>query len=316
MNTVIKTLYLVLSVCLVSSSLAGCITSPAAPPEENEVEQSNYQLEIDLLGTRHELLVDSRGGLKANVAISSADAGPSLLLDEGTTIKDKDGKPLQVIDVSLDPSPPRPPVDAYIIGAVYCFSPEGASFKPQIELTISYDSEELPEGLKETDIYVACYQDAGWEKLLYKNIDTERHKITTQIDDFARFAVLAPGQRPTSEAPSAPADRIEVIYFHRAQRCSGCLYAEAGTRYTLESYFADELSSGKLTFQVLNVEDEGNAGIAEKYGAYTSSLFINTIRDGTDYIEEVAEIWFFLGEDKAFVEVVKSKIEKSLKGET
>ncbi len=316
MNTVIKALYLLLSVCLVLSSLAGCTTSPVAPPAANGVEQSNYQLEIDLLGTRHELLVDNQRGLKTNVAISSADGRLSLLLNEGTTVKDENGKPLQVIDVSIDPSPPSSPEDAYIVGAVYYFRPEGANVKPQIQLTLSYDPEDLPEGVSERDVYIACYQDSEWEMLLYKKVDTKSHSVTTWIDHLTRYAVLAPGEHSTSEMPSGLADRVEVVYFHRAQRCSGCLYAEAGTRYTLETYFADELSSGRLTFRVLNVEDEENAAIVEKYGAYTSSLFINTIRDGTDHVEEVTEIWFFLGEDKAFVEVVKSKIEKSLKGET
>ncbi|GAH37214.1 unnamed protein product [marine sediment metagenome] len=83
----------------------------------------------------------------------------------------------------------------------------------------------------------------------------------------------------------------------------------------METYFADELSSGKLTFRVLNVEDEGNAGIAEKYGAYTSSLFINTIKDGADHIAEVPEIWLLLGNDQEFIELVRNKIERSLKGE-
>jgi len=124
----------------------------------------------------------------------------------------------------------------------------------------------------------------------------------------------APEVPSTSDTSSVPADRVEVIYFHRTQRCRGCIYAEEGTRYTLETYFKDELASGKVTLKVFNVEDKENAPIVEKYGAFTSSLFINTIRGGTDHIEEVKEIWFLLGKDEEFVSLLKSKIEKSLKG--
>jgi len=124
----------------------------------------------------------------------------------------------------------------------------------------------------------------------------------------------APIAPSTSDTPPVVADRVEVVYFHRTQRCYGCLYAEDGIRYTVETYFKDELTSGKVTFKMLNVEDKENATIVKKYGAFTSSLFINTIRDGTDHIEEVGEIWFLLGNDEAFVEAVRSKIEKSLKG--
>jgi len=125
----------------------------------------------------------------------------------------------------------------------------------------------------------------------------------------------APEVPSTSDTSSTPADRVEVIYFYRAQRCYSCIYAEEGTRYTVETYFADELASGKVTFEAFNVEDKENATIVKKYGAFTSSLFINTIRDGTDHIEEVTDIWFVLGKDEAFMEIVKSKIEKRLKGE-
>jgi hypothetical protein len=118
-----------------------------------------------------------------------------------------------------------------------------------------------------------------------------------------------------SDTSPTPADRVEVVYFHRAQRCSGCIYAEDTTRYTLETYFADELASGKITFASFNVEAEENAAIVEKYDAYSSSLFINTIIDGIDHIEQVTEIWSVLGDDEAFIEVVKSEIEQSLSGE-
>jgi len=114
---------------------------------------------------------------------------------------------------------------------------------------------------------------------------------------------------------SGPADRVDVVYFHRTQQCYRCRYAEEGTRYTLETYFKDELASGKVTFQSIDVQDEANADIVIKYSAYTSSLFINTIKDGSDHIEQVTDIWFVIGDDEAFGEVVKSEVEKSLSGE-
>jgi hypothetical protein len=116
----------------------------------------------------------------------------------------------------------------------------------------------------------------------------------------------------TLEIPSAPADKVEVVYFHRPQRCSGCVYAETGTRYTLENYFTSELAEGKIIFKVINLGDESNTTIVERYGAYTSSLFINSTRDDVEYIEEVTEIWFLLGKDDEFSDLVKSRIERHL----
>jgi len=107
---------------------------------------------------------------------------------------------------------------------------------------------------------------------------------------------------------------VEVVYFHRTQRCSSCLRAEDGIRRTIETYFKDELASGKLVFKVLNVQDEANAAIVEKYGAAGSSLFVNEIKDGSDNIEEVTDIWFLLNNDKAFIKAVRSEIEEHLRG--
>ena len=137
---------------------------------------------------------------------------------------------------------------------------------------------------------------------------------------LAVWLILAYGTSPATPPPSnnssGPADKVEVVYFHRTQQCYSCRYAEEVTRYTVETYFNDELASGKLTFQSIDVQDSENAAIVEKYGAYGSQLFINTVKDGTDHIEQVTDIWLVIGDDEAFVEVVKSEVEKSLSGET
>lgn len=123
------------------------------------------------------------------------------------------------------------------------------------------------------------------------------------------------GTPPPSNNSSGPADRVDVVYFHRTVRCPSCIWLEEGTRYTVETYFADELASGKVTFQVFNVEDEENADIVNKYGAYGSQLFMNTVKDATDHIEQPTDLYLLIGKDEAFVTALKSKIEKSLSGE-
>ena len=122
---------------------------------------------------------------------------------------------------------------------------------------------------------------------------------------------------PTNTTPgdSSNTDMLEVVYFHRPQRCSGCVYAETATRYTLENYFAEELENGKIVFKMINLGDRANTAIIERYNAYTSSLFINSMGGGTDHIEEVKEIWFILGKDSEFIALVKSKIDDALSGE-
>ncbi|MGQ9546357.1 MAG: nitrophenyl compound nitroreductase subunit ArsF family protein [Dehalococcoidia bacterium] len=121
---------------------------------------------------------------------------------------------------------------------------------------------------------------------------------------------------PASGNSSGPADRVDVVYFHPTRRCYSCRWLEAGTNYTVNTYFVGELASGKLTFQVINIDDEANSDIVQKYRAFTSMLFINTVKDGIDHIEHATELYPLIYNEEAFVTAFKGKIEKCLNGET
>jgi len=205
-----------LLIILVGGMLCAC-GSPA-PEVTKEGELSTYQLEIDLLGAKNTFLVDIQGRLKTNVELSSADGKISLSLKEGTIVLDKDGGPLQTIHVAIDPNQPPPPEAAYIVGAVYDLTPQGATFDPPLKLTISYDPSELSQGMREGDIYIACYEDNKWDKVLYKQVDTENHKITTQIDHLVRYAILAP--QKSTELPPQPSPQPDLTSIPLGQALS------------------------------------------------------------------------------------------------
>ncbi len=107
-------------------------------------------------------------------------------------------------------------------------------------------------------------------------------------------------------------DGVEVVYFHRAQRCAGCIHAQDTTEYTLNTYFAEEMENGEVVFMALNLQDANNSAMVQKFGAYTSSLFLNDVEDGVDNISEVTDIWFVLWDDEEFVNTVKTAIEECL----
>jgi hypothetical protein len=319
MNIANKPLWHFILAGLALSLMVSCTTSPTKPPAANGEEPTTYQLEINLLGTKHEATVDSQGKVKTSAQATSADGTVSLSIDKDTIILDKDGEPIQAIEVTIDSNPPPPPEDANKVGPVYDLTPQRATFNPPIKLTLTYDPDELPEGLMEKDVYIACYEDGTWEMLRYKQVDTENHRIATQIDHFAKYTVLIPSKEGTQIPAPEPGttsgvDRVDVVYFHRTNRCRSCIYAETGILYTLETYFEKEMSSGKLTFKSVDVQNASNAAIIKKYDAYTSQLFINAVTGDTEHIEHVTEIWQFIENDEAFCQVVKTKIEKALEG--
>ncbi len=149
------------------------------------------------------------------------------------------------------------------------------------------------------------------------------------------FACSSPAAQPssptnepatTSTPDTAPSDnssvpsqvdssvRVDVVYFHRPQRCPSCLCFEERIRYVVGTYFQNELDSGQMTFGVYDIGDSKNTAIVKKYGAVGSQLFINTMKDGTDNIKDIQEIWDWkCRTDKVgFDQQVKKVIEQSL----
>jgi peroxiredoxin len=187
-------------------AMTGCSPSSVSTPTPGPTDDGKlltYQSEINLLGEKREFFVDSQGTVKSKVQVSSADGRISLSLDKGATALDKDGKPLRVISAVIDPNPPPPPEDAYIVGAAYNLEPQGAEFHPWLKLTLSYEPEKLPEGVRGGDLYVAYYNGTEWCELRYKKVNTEAHSVTTQVYYFTTFAILGP-KKVAPSSPSTP----------------------------------------------------------------------------------------------------------------
>ena len=109
-------------------------------------------------------------------------------------------------------------------------------------------------------------------------------------------------------------NKVEVIDFHSTHRCMTCNAIEANTKYTLETYFAKELKDHKITFQVINVDEEENEKIAEKFEASGTSLFLNVIKNGKETQINLTDFAFMNGNDQeAFSKELKTKIDKELK---
>jgi hypothetical protein len=120
----------------------------------------------------------------------------------------------------------------------------------------------------------------------------------------------------TSHYAIEPADKVEVVYFHRHRRCEACTYAEERISYLVNTCFKDELENGRLTFGIYDVEDKNNAAIAKRFGAIGSQLFINRIKDGVNDIRYMEEIWYWgcIDNEEIFDRTVKEVIKNGLYG--
>lgn len=107
------------------------------------------------------------------------------------------------------------------------------------------------------------------------------------------------------------AEKIEIVLFHATQRCVSCNLMEELSKKTLEENFKDEFNSWKITFKEINGEDPVNNEIVMKYKATGLSVFINSIVDSKDNIEEEKNLWRYIQNDVQFKEYLTEKL-KSL----
>ena len=108
-----------------------------------------------------------------------------------------------------------------------------------------------------------------------------------------------------------PADKVEVVYFHRHRRCEACIYAEERISYIVKTYFQDELASGNY-----DVEDKDSAALMKKFGAIGSQLFVNRIKNNVDHIRYIEEIWYWgcIDNEEVFDRTVKKVIKENIYG--
>ena len=127
------------------------------------------------------------------------------------------------------------------------------------------------------------------------------------------FSCTGKAQNKTSENQMKQ-NTIEVYDFHTTNRCITCNAIEANTKYTLDTYFADELKSGKITFQVINLDEKENEQLGEKFQAYGTSLFLNVVTNGKEKQIDLTEFAFMNGKNKeAFSNELKETLDKQLK---
>lgn len=114
-------------------------------------------------------------------------------------------------------------------------------------------------------------------------------------------------------ATTAKADKIEVLDFHNTHRCHTCLAIEKATKEVLNKDFANEMKAGKITFQLINADDDANLDIVKKFGAFGSSLYLNVWNSGKDQAIDLTDFAFMTVNDEAkFKKQLKEKIYSAL----
>jgi len=115
---------------------------------------------------------------------------------------------------------------------------------------------------------------------------------------------------PIGEAPlPAPAHQVVAYYFHGRARCPTCLKIEAYAQEAIQSGFAEELKSGTLTWQVVNVEEPGNQHFVQDYRLYTKSVILSDRHQGREVRwKNLDEIWVLITVKADFQKYIQDEV--------
>lgn len=109
-------------------------------------------------------------------------------------------------------------------------------------------------------------------------------------------------------------NRLEIYAFHGTRQCETCKNMKSNTKATLDKYFSSELKSGKIVYQIIDVDDEKNEKLAEKFQATGTALMINKVVNGKDHITDWSDFAFDKANDAdTFIPELKVKIQAVLK---
>lgn len=119
----------------------------------------------------------------------------------------------------------------------------------------------------------------------------------------------------TTTINAAQKDGLKIYAFHGTRQCETCKNMKLFTKSTLDKYFKSELKSGAIVYQVIDVDDESNYELAEKFEATGTALMIDKVEKGKDKITDWSEFAFEFanGDQAAFENELKRMIQEQLK---
>ena len=146
--------------------------------------------------------------------------------------------------------------------------------------------------------------------------DTESDTVNTE-DSLSAVEDSLTEQGDTTAVVKKAEDLPEILVynFHVTNRCPSCIAIEDVTTKTLKTYFAAEVKRGQIKQFIVNVDEEKNAKLAEKYQVFGSGLFITRVFKGKETTADLTGDGFKYARKKEeeFTHIVKSKIQEFLK---
>lgn len=131
---------------------------------------------------------------------------------------------------------------------------------------------------------------------------------------FTACSTKSEEKTATQTMAKEQSEGLKIYAFHGTRQCSTCKNMKAFTKATLDKYFKNELKSGAITFQIIDVDVEQNYTLAEKFEATGTALMVNKVKNGKEKIIDWSNFAFEYanGNQAIFEEKLKKMINDQL----
>lgn len=127
--------------------------------------------------------------------------------------------------------------------------------------------------------------------------------------------VVRGGEAPNPLAPAAPAADVPapdlvVYYMDMGKDCSTCLNLESYTREALETFFADDLASGRIQWRTADLDAPANAHFVDEFGLYTKSVVLVRFEGGKQTrFDSLSRIWELVYDKEAYIAYIRDEVQ-------
>jgi len=120
-------------------------------------------------------------------------------------------------------------------------------------------------------------------------------------------------QSPTQPGAEEP---LAVYCFHGNETCENCEKIEQWSHAALEEEFGEELADGRIHWEVINFDAEGNEHFKDDYEIITSCIVLDPTpsEPGADWTNLQQQVWqFATSDDRAGMrELITSEVREKL----
>ena len=164
-------------------------------------------------------------------------------------------------------------------------------------------------------IFISCNNQPKSNVVEVKNTDTIEAVTVDTTSKINEIVATEKIEKPIQKTEKKETSSVIVYNFHVTNRCASCIAIEEATTKTLNQNFANELKSGKIKRFIIDVDDEKNAKLAEKYQVFGSSLLLVLVKDGKEKTVDLTGDGFKFAKSKEdrFIEILSKNITELLK---